>query len=212
MSRNSVRLAGAALIVVAALAAGLTAGCGGAAAVPTSVPTAAAKAATQPLATTGAAAAATVPAAATAAAPTVSAAATSVAPTAGAVSTAVAPTISAAATSAAPAVGTVSATTAGQLADSGKTVYADSCASCHGAQGQGGTGPAIIGANANLGKYDTAQGLFTKISTTMPRDHPATLTPAQYLQVTAFLLVQNNVVQPTASLSSAALGGVPLKK
>jgi len=43
--------------------------------------------------------------------------------------------------------------TYGQFADAGKTVFAAKCVKCHGASGQGGTGPALIGSGASLGKY-----------------------------------------------------------
>lgn len=228
------------LVVVLAMSIAvfsIVTGCGGAAAVPTSVPTAAAKVATQPIATTGAAVVATgaavaptVAAAATAAAPTVAAGATSLAPTVSAAGTVAAPTVAAAATTAlaaiTPAVPTVAAaqtavagaaatassSTLGQLATSGQAVFTSQCAPCHGAQGQGGIGPAIIGPSASLDKYGTALGLLTKISTTMPRSNPGSLPPDQYLQVTAYLLVQNNYVQPGATLSSIQFGTVPLKK
>lgn len=153
---------------------------------------------------------------ATAAAPTVAALSTAVAPTVSAAATALAPTISAVAATAAPAASTAvsqgAAAAASQLSDQGKTVFASSCAGCHGDQGQGGAAPALIGASANLGKYNTAQGLYTKISTTMPRSKPGSLTPEQYINVTAFLLLQNGYVQPSAPLSSVTLEGIPLKK
>lgn len=219
------RRAGAFGLIVTLLVSALAVGCAGTAAQPTAVATTGAavvstSAAVAPTAAAVATAVApTVAAAATSAAPTVSAAATSAAPTvaaaaatAPAAATAVAPTVSAALTAVAGAAATASSTTVGQLATSGQTVFSSTCAPCHGAQGQGGVGPALIGSAANLGKYDTALGLLTKISTTMPRNAPASLPPDQYLQVTSYLLVQNNYVQPGATLSSIQFGAVSLKK
>ena len=139
----------------------------------------------------------TLPATAAKAAPTAAAAAAAIAPT-------VAPTIAAAATKAGGA-------TAGQMADAGAGVYASQCASCHGDKGQGVTGPALIGANAKFGRFKTGQDFLNYVSNNMPLDHPGSLSADQSLQVTAYLLVQNNVVQKDASLTSASLGSVQFK-
>ena len=172
----------------------------------------------------------TVAAVATAVAPTVSAAATApatavaiaeataaalatrAAPTISAAATALAPTAEAAATTSALSAGTATATTAGQLADAGQQVYASNCAGCHGPEGQGKVGPALIGPSASFKTFNSAQGLFTFISSTMPKTHPGTLSPEQYLQVTAYLLVQNGIVTRDASLSNASLSDIQLKK
>lgn len=151
----------------------------------------------------------------TAAAPTVASVATKAAPTVAAGGAAVAPTVASAATVVAPVAGTAavkaSGTTAGQLSDAGAGVYTAQCARCHGDKGQGVTGPAVIGASAKFGRFKTAQEYLSYINTNMPIDHPGTLTPDQTLQVTAYLLVQNNLVQKDASLSGANLGSVQLK-
>jgi mono/diheme cytochrome c family protein len=119
-----------------------------------------------------------------------------------------APTSAAAAPTAAPAP---AATTAGSLADAGKTVFAGHCAGCHGANGQGGAGPSNIGPANQLAKYGTGKGLYDKVSTTMPRSAPGTLTADQYLQVTAFLLVQNNFVKAADPLDASKLAAVAIK-
>ncbi len=132
--------------------------------------------------------------------------------------TAALPTIAApsatAATAAAPTAAGPSGSgpTAGQLADQGKAVFAGHCAKCHGDQGQGVTAPANIGPNANLGKYNTAQGLYTYVSTNMPQDAPGSLTPQEYLQVTSFLLLQNNFVSPQTPISTSTLDTISLTK
>jgi mono/diheme cytochrome c family protein len=99
----------------------------------------------------------------------------------------------------------------GQYADSGKTVFASHCSKCHGDQGQGITGPALIGSNANLTKYNTAQGLLNFVATSMPLDAPGSLTHQEYLQVLCFLLVQNNFASADGSFNESALGSVQLK-
>jgi alcohol dehydrogenase (cytochrome c) len=102
-------------------------------------------------------------------------------------------------------------TTAGALADAGKAVFASHCAGCHGANGQGGAGPSNIGPANQLAKYGTGKGLYDKVSTTMPRSAPGTLTADQYLQVTAFLLVQNNFVKAADPLDASKLATVAIK-
>ncbi len=101
--------------------------------------------------------------------------------------------------------------TFGQFADSGKTVFASHCSKCHGDQGQGITGPAIIGPSANLVKYTTAQTLLSFIDTNMPLDAPGTLSHQEYLQVLSFLLVQNNDAPGSNTFSESALASVQLK-
>jgi mono/diheme cytochrome c family protein len=103
------------------------------------------------------------------------------------------------------------AVTAGSLADAGKGVFASKCGGCHGANGQGGAGPASIGSSNALAKYATAKGLYDKVSTTMPRSAPGSLSVAEYLQVTAFLLVQNNFVKAADPLDAATLAAILIK-
>ena len=103
------------------------------------------------------------------------------------------------------------AVTAGSLADAGKAVFASICARCHGANGQGGAGPANIGPSNQLAKYATGKGLYDKVSTTMPKSAPGSLKAEEYLQVTAFLLVQNNFVKATDPLDATKLAAIPIK-
>jgi mono/diheme cytochrome c family protein len=104
------------------------------------------------------------------------------------------------------------ASTAGQLADAGKAVYTESCAKCHGANGEGGGSPALTGSKANLGKYSTAQALLDFVSKQMPLSKPGSLSSQACIQVIAFLLVQNQIVQPMAKLDANSLDGVKLTK
>jgi cytochrome c len=97
------------------------------------------------------------------------------------------------------------------LADAGKTVYADNCAKCHGATGAGGGSPALIGSGAKLGKYSNAQALLDFVSKQMPLGKAGTLSTQAYLQVVAFLLVQNGLVQPAATLDASSLGTITTK-
>jgi alcohol dehydrogenase (cytochrome c) len=101
--------------------------------------------------------------------------------------------------------------TAGQLVEPGKAVFNRSCASCHGAQGQGGAGPALIGTGEGLKKYGDAQKLYEKISTTMPQSAPGSLSQEDYLRVLSFILVEDNLVQADAPISPDALAGIKLQ-
>jgi S-disulfanyl-L-cysteine oxidoreductase SoxD len=128
--------------------------------------------------------------------------------------------VSACAASGAPSVATsppavppttAAASTAGQLAALGETAFSTYCAKCHGANGQGAIGPRIIGNNNGLGKYTTGQGLFTKISTTMPQNAPGRLSPDENLQVVTYLLLQNNLVTATDPLGASTLASIAIK-
>jgi mono/diheme cytochrome c family protein len=101
--------------------------------------------------------------------------------------------------------------TAGGLADSGRGVYSSQCAGCHGASGRGGTGPTLIGSGQALAKYNTAQGLLSFISSSMPASNPGSLSSQQYLAVMAYLLVQNNLVSSGQSLEVAGLVNISLR-
>jgi mono/diheme cytochrome c family protein len=103
------------------------------------------------------------------------------------------------------------ALTFGQMADSGKTVFAGHCASCHGAQGQGGRAPAVIGGDAHLAKYNTAQGLLDFVDATMPANTPGSLSHQDYLDVVSYLCVQDNDVSADTAFDEGHLDNIPLK-
>jgi len=107
---------------------------------------------------------------------------------------------------------TPAAQTMGQLAELGKAMYAGNCSGCHGDAGQGNRAPAIIGANANLGKYNTAAALLAFVSTAMPAAKPGTLTATQYQQGVAFLLVQNGFATASTPFDPNGLDKIALKK
>lgn len=107
--------------------------------------------------------------------------------------------------SGAPAPGGAGAT-AQRLAASGQTVYQQQCQTCHGNQGQGVVGPAIIGPRANPAKYGpTAADWYGYIRAAMPQNAPGSLSQQQYLEVTTYLLLQNGLVQPNQPIDEQAL-------
>jgi S-disulfanyl-L-cysteine oxidoreductase SoxD len=103
------------------------------------------------------------------------------------------------------------AETAGQLASAGQEVYMERCAQCHGEEGQGVTAPALIGERANLRAYATAHGLFNYTRRTMPLDAPGSLSRQEYLEVTAFMLLENEYVEEDDPLSEEELEEIQLQ-
>jgi mono/diheme cytochrome c family protein len=101
--------------------------------------------------------------------------------------------------------------TAGAVAQAGQAVFSAKCASCHGATGQGASAPKLIGSGQALAKYGTAQGLLARISTTMPTSAPGSLSHEQYLQLTAYLLVQNVYLATGTAFDESGLGSIPIK-
>ena len=100
---------------------------------------------------------------------------------------------------------------AAQVADLGATVYTSHCANCHGATGGGASAPALIGANAHLGKYNTGQGLLDFVDKTMPANSPGSLSHQDYLNVVAYLLVQDNYMSGDSDFVESQLGSVNLQ-
>jgi cytochrome c len=87
------------------------------------------------------------------------------------------------------------------IATLGQIVFSDSCATCHGSNGQGGVGPALWGANAKLGTYagtslfaENAQAMLNFISANMPLNELDSLTSTQYLDVLCYIVLQDNQV------------------
>jgi cytochrome c len=82
----------------------------------------------------------------------------------------------------------------------GQTIFASICATCHGAQGQGGKGPRIIGQPNGLSGYPTAKELYEFVSTQMPFDNAGSLKVEEYWDVLAFVLDENRLLPPDTTL------------
>ena len=96
-----------------------------------------------------------------------------------------------------------------EQAQAGAAVYAQSCASCHGAALESGTAPALKGAafaERARAQGMTAQSLYDVVAFTMPQVDPAGLKPEQYTAVVAFLLQQNGYPAGAAPFASHAPG------
>lgn len=68
----------------------------------------------------------------------------------------------------------------------GKTVFAQNCASCHGAQGQGGMGPRLIG-EAGRKNFQQTVSWIENPSPPMPKLFPSTLTAQDVRDVAAYV-------------------------
>lgn len=76
-------------------------------------------------------------------------------------------------------------------AAAGSKLFETKCAACHGANLEGGAGPALSGATlATLSKNTklTIGDMFTFLSQQMPLNEPASLTHDQYVSIMAFIL------------------------
>ncbi|GAC1596429.1 MAG: cytochrome c [Candidatus Velthaea sp.] len=79
-------------------------------------------------------------------------------------------------------------------ASAGSKAYGAQCASCHGANLEGGVGPALTGPTLNTLAKNTKLSvgdMFTFLSQQMPLNAPGTLTKAQYSQIMAYILKYN---------------------
>jgi mono/diheme cytochrome c family protein len=72
----------------------------------------------------------------------------------------------------------------------GEWVFAEQCARCHGAAGEGGEAPRLVGDRGVQG-FRNAQRLFDFVSFSMPVDDPGSLAEEEYWAVVAYLLEQN---------------------
>jgi len=102
--------------------------------------------------------------------------------------------------------------TAAQAANGASTYSAD-CSQCHGAQLEGGAGPALSG--ASFGKsiqasYTTAGLLYDFVAKQMPANNPGSLTQQQYADVVAFVLQNNGFTPGATALTAQNAGAVNL--
>jgi alcohol dehydrogenase (cytochrome c) len=98
----------------------------------------------------------------------------------------------------------------------GRRIFGAYCASCHGAELEGATGPALAGstfqAKWNGGAGRSTAELFHLLSTTMPKPAMGSLAPAAYLDALTYLLHRNGVASGSRALvaTETALRAVKL--
>jgi S-disulfanyl-L-cysteine oxidoreductase SoxD len=76
----------------------------------------------------------------------------------------------------------------------GRDVYTTECAKCHGEDGEGGTGPLVIGGSRRIASYGDTDRLYDYVSRTMPFDDAGSLSEEQYWGVIAYLLGANELL------------------
>ena len=97
----------------------------------------------------------------------------------------------------------------------GASIYAQRCASCHGATGTEGPNDRLVGGEGSLagdrpvktvGSYwPYATTVWDYINRAMPLNNPGSLTPNQVYALTAFILFRNGIVQETEVLDRESL-------
>lgn len=108
-----------------------------------------------------------------------------------------------------------------QVAREGASLYAARCAQCHGDHGEGrGDFPALVGGRGSLagdepvltvGSYwPHATTLFDYIRRAMPYQEPGVLSPDDVYSLTAWILAENGIVEPTAVLTEETLPNVEM--
>jgi alcohol dehydrogenase (cytochrome c) len=94
-------------------------------------------------------------------------------------------------------------------ASHGATVYTQYCVQCHGGHLQGESAPALSGQTLHSAYGGgTAAQLYDFISRQMPQNAPGTLSQAQYLDVTAYILSRNGFPSGNSPLSINSLSQV----
>ena len=104
----------------------------------------------------------------------------------------------------------------------GRSIYVQSCASCHGEKLEGGIGDRLVGGRGSLVNNDPkkapiktvesywpyATTLFDYIKRAMPFNAPGSLTDDQVYAVSAYILSQAKIVGEDATLDAKSLAAV----
>ena len=100
----------------------------------------------------------------------------------------------------------------------GKVIYAQKCAACHGANGEGKPADRLVGGKGTLatdkpvrtvGSYwPYAPTLFDYVRRAMPHDQPQSLSANEVYAVTAWLLHANGIVGADATMDARSLPAV----
>lgn len=102
----------------------------------------------------------------------------------------------------------------------GRAIYEEKCAACHGARGEGGPGPRLVGGYGSLSGsspvlsvgsfWPYATTLYDYINRAMPFDKPQSLTPGAAYALTAYTLRLNGIVGEDAVLDATNLSSIEM--
>ena len=96
----------------------------------------------------------------------------------------------------------------------GQRTYGAQCANCHGFNLQGAAGPALSGVGFQktwMNGTRSVRSLFDLVKTTMPTNHPGSLTPEQVFQLLAYTFSNNGLAPGSRPLGTASLASlIPL--
>src|ERR1700754_857215 len=102
----------------------------------------------------------------------------------------------------------------------GREVFAQQCAACHGANGEGGVGDRLVGGQGTLasakpvrtvGSYwPYAPTLFDYIRRAMPQNAPQSLSDEDVYAVSAYILNLNGLVPADATLDAKTLSAIKM--
>ena len=97
----------------------------------------------------------------------------------------------------------------------GAKVYAEKCAVCHGAAGEGGIGTRLVGGQGTLTSakpvktvgsfWPFATTVYDVINRTMPYDKRGSLSPTEVYSLTAFLLYKNGIIKESDVIDAKSL-------
>jgi S-disulfanyl-L-cysteine oxidoreductase SoxD len=104
--------------------------------------------------------------------------------------------------------------------DDGKAIYAQKCAACHGAAGQGKPMDRLVGGQGTLGSnkpvktvgsyWPYATTLFDFIRRAMPFNAPQSLQPDEVYALCAYLLALNKIIPDDSVLDASSLAKVEM--
>src|SRR6201989_133659 len=102
----------------------------------------------------------------------------------------------------------------------GSEVFAQQCAACHGAKGEGGVGDRIVGGQGTLGTpkpvrtvgsyWPYATTLFDYIRRAMPQNAPQSLSNDDVYAVSAYILNLNGLLPADATLDARTLSAIKM--
>ena len=100
----------------------------------------------------------------------------------------------------------------------GRPIFAQKCASCHGGNGEGGSGPKLVdatpfkpGVTATVGNYwPYATTVWDYINRAMPFDKPGSLTADEVYALTAYVLSENKIIGENDVMDAQSLPRVKM--